>query len=188
MPIISFNPSTNTVTKRGNVVFTSDNASPKDLVISSIVQMESETGNIVVSAQGKFWRGDMDMTKMTQQQTVTVSEIGPNTMSYNDYDTLIGKSLASLITTAQSDWLVGDTAYKVRTAVNSTTLSIVMELKINGAGQYTTSTGRYWMVNQPTWSNNEIEKVWVENNSLYVNVNRSNVNGSSNIIAKLADL
>ena len=186
MPIISYNPANGTVTKQGRIAFTTDETTPKNLIISTIIHVDKSTSEIMVSGNGKYWKGTFDKRKLTENQNITVTEIGANMLSTDDYAGLIGSKLSSILSVGQADCLEGDKFYKVRTAKTSTTLSVVIEFIM--VNKIPKPTGRYWMTNYPSWSSNEIEKVWVENSSLYANINRNTVNESGNIIAKLADL
>lgn len=187
MPIISYNPNSNTVTKRGTVYFKTDDSTSTNMFITSIVRANKETGDIVISGNGKYWQGMFDNSILSNNQTITVTDIGMNTLSQNDSAELLGSNFSSLMSIGQADWKEGDKFYKIRSATPPmTTVSIVVEFIM--VNKISISTGRYWGVNQPNWINNEMEKVWVENGSLYVNVNKSTLNESKNIIAKLADL
>ena len=186
MPIISYNPADGTVTKQGSITFTTNDTTPVSLIISTIVSVNMSTLEIIVSGNGKYWKGTFDKGSLANSQNITVTPIGTNMLSTTDYGNLLGSNLAGMLSVGQADWLEGDKFYKVRTAGQSTTLSVVIEFTM--VNQVPKATGRYWLTNYPSWANNEIEKVWVENGTLYANINRNNVTGSTNIIAKLGDL
>lgn len=186
MPIVSYNPNNEVITKRGHVSFITDESTPRNLVITSILRADMNSSEIYVSSWGKYWKGSFDKNQLSTSQNVTVTAVGPDTLSEYEYEQLIGKSLASIVSGGQADWVENNKFYKVRTAAPSSTLSVITEFTM--IDKNAASTGRYWLVNEPSWGNNEVEKVWIENKSLYVNVNKNTVDGSSNIIAKLADL
>lgn len=148
--------------------------------------------NIVVSATGRFWGATIDFNNVTGTQTVDATPISRNNAAQSSLDLMFGKD--NQIRTGQSDWIDTDNMklYKILSSSSASgfsgapnTVSMVFEADIIDGTSYPVLTGKYWMVDQPEMANNEMEKVWIENGHLFVNVNQNLGKSHYTIVADL---
>lgn len=192
LAIISYTPSTGKGQTEGHITVTATDGTKDTSMLITSTQAIDTNGMLVVSAAGKLFKGTVDLTKLNTEQTASFSPISKNAPTSNDYQNMVGSTLASLLTTGQSHWvdLENNLFYSIRT-MNSLgfTISIVMEMKLLGASDNPVLTGNYWMTNEPSWSNNEIEAIWFENNKLMVSYTKSTSSlGANMMVAELTKL
>lgn len=192
LAIISYTPSTGKGQTEGHITVTATDGTKDTSMLITSTQAIDTNGMLVVSAAGKLFKGTVDLTKLNTEQTASFSPISKNAPTSNDYQNMVGSTLASLLTTGQSHWvdLENNLFYSIRT-MNSLgfTISLVMEMKLLGASDNPVLTGNYWMTNEPSWSNNEIEAIWFENNKLMASYTKSTSSlGANMMVAELTKL
>lgn len=192
LAIISYTPSTGKGQTEGHITVTATDGTKDTSMLITSTQAIDTNGMLVVSAAGKLFKGTVDLTKLNTEQTASFSPISKNAPTSNDYQNMVGSTLASLLTTGQSHWvdLENNLFYSIRT-MNSLgfTISLVMEMKLLGASDNPVLTGNYWMTNEPSWSNNEIEAIWFENNKLMASYTKSTSSlGANMMVAELTKI
>lgn len=170
MPIFSYNPTTNTVAKEGSIAFTAaDGSLATDAFRLSSSQLD---GNVLtIKTTGYYYKGTVDLTKLSTTQSVAVNKFSKSYLSGIAFAEIVGQEIAPILSVSQADWVVGNKIYYVRTADTATTVSSVIECIVSNPDASPVPTGRYWLIDEMNNYNNEIEKVWVENNVLKANVN-----------------
>ena len=192
LAIISYTPSTGKGQTEGHITVTATDGTKETSMLITSTQAMDANGTLIISAAGKLFKGTVDLTKLNTEQTASFNPISKNAPTANDYQNMVGSTLASLLTTGQSHWvdLENNLFYSIRT-MNSLgfTISLVMEMKLLGASDNPVLTGNYWMTNEPSWSNNEIEAIWFENNKLMASYTKSTSSlGANMMVAELTKL